>query len=463
MKAADLLSNGSSYTIDILIFIVGVATVLLFALTRERFYLWFAAYLILEAAFLPTDLASYHFAWSYHFRTYLNVLLDAFSGTAWAFFFVEAIRPGKWRSAAFPVAMVLAGDCAVTLVLTHQIPIKWADTVYFLAATAGQVFLIAYLVRGWRGGNGYARFLLLPLVIEAVASTLNNLGYALTDLKLSPPFNIQPVAFDVLRQPFEVSLADVLNTISLLGLLAVLVYRFARTSREEHRLSAALKAAQDIQQRLVPVDVPALGGVRTQIAYRAAEEVGGDFCQILLRPDRSVFVAIGDVSGKGLQAAMLGAVAVGAIRSMAGDTIGPAAVLERLNNVLQTESIGFVTCLCLVLAYDGEMTIANAGHLSPYIDGVELALEAGLPLGILDTVRYEQMTVSLPEKARLTLLSDGVVEARAHNGELFGFSRTAEASRLSASEIAHRAHLFGQEDDITVLTLDWHCESYVAA
>ena len=364
MKAADLLSNGNTYTIDILIFIVGLATVLLFALTRERFYLWFAGYLIFQAAFLPVDQASYHFAWSYHFRTYLTILLDVFSSTAWAFFFVEAVRPGKWKSAVFPAAMVLSGDLAVTLVLTHQITIKWGDIAYFLAETTGQAFLAFYLLRGWRAGNRYARFLFLPFAVEGIASTLNNLGYALSDLGLEPPFNIQPNSLIVLHQPFEVPLSDLCEVISLLGLLAVLVYRFAQTSREEHRLSAALKAAQDIQQRLVPVDVPALGGLRTQIAYRAAEEVGGDFCQILLRPDNSVFVAIGDVSGKGLQAAMLGAVAVGAIRSLASETIGPGAALERLNTVLQTESIGFVTCLCLVLAEDGTMTIANAGHLS---------------------------------------------------------------------------------------------------
>jgi hypothetical protein len=120
-----------------------------------------------------------------------------------------------------------------------------------------------------------------------------------------------PTHIVLLRQPFEVTLAQVGRVISLLGMLSVLVYRFARTSHEQQRLSAALSAAHDIQQRLVPVDIPTLGGLQTEIAYRAAEEVGGDFCQILPRPDGSIFVAIGDVSGKGLQAAMLGAVAVG--------------------------------------------------------------------------------------------------------------------------------------------------------
>jgi serine phosphatase RsbU (regulator of sigma subunit) len=239
-------------------------------------------------------------------------------------------------------------------------------------------------------------------------------------------------------------------------MLAVLVYRFARTSREQQRLTAALRAAHEIQNRLVPVEIPALGGLHTEIAYRAAEEVGGDFCQVLPRPDGSIFVAIGDVSGKGLQAAMIGAVAVGALRSLADEEIEPAAALERLNHVLlRTESTGFITCLCLILSPNGEIVIANAGHLPPYLNGAEMELEAGLPLGIVDGMSYTQRSFALPDSARLTLVSDGVVEARAADGELFGFERTTKVSHNSASEIAESACRFGQEDDITVITLDW--------
>ena len=273
-----------------------------------------------------------------------------------------------------------------------------------------------------------------------------------------------PTHILLLREPFEVNLEQLDRVIALLGMLAVLVYRFARTSHEQQRLSAALKAAHDIQQRLVPVDIPALGGLQTEIAYRAAEEVGGDFCQILPRPDGSIFVAIGDVSGKGLQAAMMGAVAVGALRSIADENVAPHAALERLNNVLlRTKSSGFIICLCLVLSAEGEIMLANAGHLAPYLDGAEIPLEANLPLGIVPNVTYSQSTFLLPAAARLTLLSDGVVEARSSTGELFGFDRTSQVSQLPASEIAAKAHQFGQEDDITVITLDWHASVFAAA
>ncbi|HEY9127116.1 MAG TPA: PP2C family protein-serine/threonine phosphatase, partial [Acidobacteriaceae bacterium] len=193
-----------------------------------------------------------------------------------------------------------------------------------------------------------------------------------------------------------------------------------------------------------------------EIISLAAEEVGGDFCQVLRRANGSILVAIGDVSGKGLQAAMVGALAVGALRSLADEAIEPAAALERLNEVLlRTENKGFITCLCMELTPEGEVTVANAGHLPPYLNGAELDLPGGLPLGLVRGVSYEQRNFRLPAKARLTLLSDGVVEARSQDGELFGFERTQKASHQGAAQIAKEAQRHGQEDDITVITLDW--------
>lgn len=462
-KAVDLLSTGGTYTLNLVLGIVGAATALLFWLTRERFYLWFACYLVVDACFYICDLASQHQAWSFHFYTYLSVFLDLFSGVALAVFIVEAVRPGKWKHAAVPVALTILSELSIVLVLNSYISVKWGDIGYCLTGAAARIVLAWYLIRGWRAGNLYAKLLFFPFAIDVFTTILNNFGYVLLDLNISAAHNFLPSDIFLFHQPFEFNLDHLNRVISLFGMLAVLVYRFARTSQQEQRLSAALKAAHDIQQRLVPANVPTLGGLQTEIAYRAAEEVGGDFCQILPRPDGSIFIAIGDVSGKGLQAAMLGAVAVGALRSMADEKVTPGAALERLNSVLlRTENSGFITCLCLVLTADGEMILANAGHLAPYLDGAEFPVEGGLPLGILPAMTYGQSRFVLPHKARLTLLSDGVVEARSPAGELFGFDRTSQVSRLNASEIAAKAHQFGQQDDITVITLDWHAGAFAA-
>ena len=102
---------------------------------------------------------------------------------------------------------------------------------------------------------------------------------------------------------------------------------------------------------------------------------------------------------------------------------------------------------------NGKLTIANAGHLAPYLNGHELAVHGGMPLGLEATRSYAESTFMLGADEQLTMLTDGVVEARNRQGELYGFDRTAEIATHSADAIANLAREFGQEDDITVLTL----------
>lgn len=97
--------------------------------------------------------------------------------------------------------------------------------------------------------------------------------------------------------------------------------------------------------------------------------------------------------------------------------------------------------------------MANAGHLAPYLAGQEIAVENGLPLGITGETDYPEVSIQLPVGAQLTLYTDGVVEARARSGELFGFDRAAALSMQPAEMIAQTAQSFGQDDDITVLTV----------
>jgi serine phosphatase RsbU (regulator of sigma subunit) len=114
---------------------------------------------------------------------------------------------------------------------------------------------------------------------------------------------------------------------------------------------------------------------------------------------------------------------------------------------------GFTTCLVLRADPDGTLTIANAGHIPPYLAGRELVCEAGLPLGIVWSPSYEETTFQIAVGEQLTLVTDGVVEAREASGELLGFERTAALSVASADAVAEAAQGFGQDDDITVLTL----------
>jgi serine phosphatase RsbU (regulator of sigma subunit) len=128
-------------------------------------------------------------------------------------------------------------------------------------------------------------------------------------------------------------------------------------------------------------------------------------------------------------------------------------VLSYLNRVLHGHVTGFVTCTAALIDTNGNMAVSNAGNLAPYLNGQELDVEAGLPLGITPDAGYSEATFQLDPNDRLTFVSDGVVEATNERGELFGFHRTQAISTLSASAIAEAARQFGQQDDITVLTL----------
>jgi serine phosphatase RsbU (regulator of sigma subunit) len=113
------------------------------------------------------------------------------------------------------------------------------------------------------------------------------------------------------------------------------------------------------------------------------------------------------------------------------------------------------TCLAAELQPDGSMRIANAGHLPPYLNGLELELEGSLPLGAANVIDSSSRILSLEPGDRLTFLTDGVVEAMNSANELFGFDRARTISNLPAATIARRAQAFGQNDDITVLSVEF--------
>lgn len=244
------------------------------------------------------------------------------------------------------------------------------------------------------------------------------------------------------------------SAIVILALLALLFRDQRRVSSERAALAGEMGAAREVQRRLVPAVLPQIDCVRIEAAYIPAAEVGGDFYQVLPQKDGSALIVVGDVSGKGLKAAMTGTLVLGALWNMAQEPLSPSQILYCLNAQLAASSDGgFVTCCAARIAPDGSLTLANAGHLSPYHNGEELPLEPGLPLGLAPDTAYPGTTLRLAPHDHLTFLSDGVVEAQSASGELFGFERTRQISTQPAELIAAAAQAFGQQDDITVLTL----------
>jgi hypothetical protein len=243
-------------------------------------------------------------------------------------------------------------------------------------------------------------------------------------------------------------------------LLVSIVYAVYLFSIEERRRQSAIeqefKNARELQQVLVPETLPSLPGFSITSAYRPAQEVGGDFFQIIPLENGSTLVILGDVSGKGLRAAMAVSLIVGAARMVADFSSSPAEILASLNRRLYGRlQGGFATCIALRLDADGNCAIASAGHPAPFLNTHEMSLPGALPLGIQPAVRYEETRIRLRVGDHFALYTDGLLEARSHSGELYGFERleTLFASGPDAARATEAAVDFGQDDDITVLTL----------
>jgi hypothetical protein len=241
---------------------------------------------------------------------------------------------------------------------------------------------------------------------------------------------------------------------AIIALVALLLRDQQRTARERAEMAGEMRAARAVQQVIIPEAIPSVPGFNLEGVYKPAGEVGGDFFQIIATPGGGVLAVIGDVSGKGMPAAMTVSLLVGTLRTLAHYTQSPGEILRAMNQRMLARSHGgFTTCLVLLADPDGNLAVVNAGHLAPYVNGEEMKVENGLPLGLAADTKYTESAFALAPGAQLTLVTDGVVEARNATGELFGFERTRALSSDSAEAIAHAAQAFGQEDDITVLTL----------
>jgi serine phosphatase RsbU (regulator of sigma subunit) len=246
-------------------------------------------------------------------------------------------------------------------------------------------------------------------------------------------------------------------------LFFVLLFTVARYQvmerRRQSQIELEVKSAREVQHVLVPEETPAVPGYSIASIYRPASEVGGDFFQVMPQANGGALIVVGDVSGKGLKAAMTVSLIVGTLRTLADYTQRPAEILRGLNRRLVGRiDGGFVTCVVLHLAANGDTTVANAGHLAPFRDGKELPVTGALPLGISTGTVYDELTFRLHEDETLTLYTDGIIEARNSKGELYGFDRLSAllATRPEVDKIVDAAEAFGQEDDITALSITRH-------
>jgi Stage II sporulation protein E (SpoIIE) len=435
--------------------VFGVLGILVFSLAlfdrTDRVYLWIGALLLMVAA---DAIESCFAVWS----TVGSSLIDVWFNTV----FLHSVEYGWWvmvwrvwfrqRRPAWvpwtlpPLLLLLMLSTAISRHLYFTTASDAVIDVFHFFSLAIR-FLLALLMlsiafRGIRDQR-IEGWLVLPAVLLAGVSEFYGELSSMHILPFWFPFGVR------IRTP------ELTDALLIVVLCVLLLRRLFLSIRRQRLMALDVKQAQEVQQVLIPESIPQIPGFAMQAVYKPAGEVGGDFFQILPVSSGGVLIVIGDVSGKGMPAAMTVALLVGTVRTLAHSTHSPREILTALNHrMIGRTRGGFTTCCVIFADTNGTVTAANAGHLSPYLNGKEIRCENSLPLGLSPEEDYSEATFHLPPGGQVTLITDGVVEARSKSGELFGFDRTAAISTHPAEIIAHTTQTFGQDDDITVITLN---------
>jgi hypothetical protein len=302
------------------------------------------------------------------------------------------------------------------------------------------IFIVGLGIRK-QGGEGWLVLpAVLPLVVSQFASEL---------IVLNLPVKWSPFGITIF-------VGQVSNLVSAAAISLLLLRRLLLSVRRQRMMALDVRQAQEVQRVIVPEARMILPGMVIESEFRPAEQVGGDFFQIIPnKGDGSLLIVVGDVNGKGLRAGMLVALLVGAIRSTAQFDSDPVMMLGALNRRLIGRGYAVATCMALRIGADGKTELANAGHLPPYLNGEPLDVEGSLPLGMMGGAEFSRLRFQLNDGDRLILMSDGIAEAKNTEGQLFGFERVHDLllSGRSIAEVASAAQSFGQEDDISAIAV----------
>ena len=427
--------------------------VLYFTQRGHTEYLWLALYEFVQAPMgfidMEGSLAQIDQVW------YGAMMLEFLAISAYLYFeFLVAflaLKP-RWyiRLLRYTAPIVACAGPAMFLLGRHGIWVivgMGVVVVVSLLWIAGwSIFIFATLITATIKRNFEAGMLLIPLVLTIIGIGERIVTGGMGEFG-GPTFR-SPLT--VYAGPIPIHFASIADFASLMAIIIIIFRRFLRIHHEQERASGELAAARSVQQLMIPREKVETPGYDVDSVYKPANEVGGDFFHLEKTDDGGVLVILGDVAGKGLQAAMNVSMLMGAMRRTSYKS--PARILESLNRVL-LGSESFTTCQAAWFGPSGELVLANAGHLPPYLNTQEVHLPGGLPLGVVAEVAYDEVRLYLHPGDRLLMLSDGVVEAQNPSGELFGFDRVHNLSNQSAFYIADAAKEFGQEDDITVLTV----------
>ena len=446
------------------IFIAALSVILWTRNRREALFLWVGVFTLAPIG-LGILQNLFFIPFSYGLARFINQPLYAISNISLWFLLLcllkldarrQLVRATRLLAVLTLAAGVLDGILAYFWG-SATLSMQWASGILSALMLLAELFPFVIIAVGLRGELDVSRrFVAIAALVSQLFQTLGDLsalGRRFTHFSL----------YENLIDNHELQIEGVIfgpQKISSLILFVTILYAVYRyiISQQARRvvLEREIQSAREIQRVLIPETLPRLDGYAITSAYTPAQEVGGDFFQIIANPDNSGIIAIGDVSGKGLKAAMNVSMILGVIRSQAATTTSPAAILNALNDCLAGRMDGgFATGIILRLDQDGTATFANAGHLPPFLNGQEFELEPSLPLGLTPQAGYLETSIRLHLGDQLSFFTDGLLEAKSGDGELYGFDRlhTLFAASPTAQQACQAAVDFGQDDDITVLTL----------
>jgi hypothetical protein len=461
--AVDRLLYTVFFEMAILLLALLVAFGLFWLDRREPAYLWLGITCAAILARTGIDVASYYTVWitGNHLAFFLTdaVLPPATIGL-WVLFWAAWFRlnpMARVHRIVWSLAVLLGIGMAMlraplygSVVPVHAI--VWLSPLTLVLKLLLGALLVWVTVRGIRKDK-IEGWLALPAIFLVVLSQYEEeLGV------LHVPTSFFPFGD-------AVSIAVIATILSLIVITVLLLRRFLRGQREREQWKLEMEQARQVQQMLIPEQLPHIPGLTIESEYRPARVVGGDFFQIIPdSKDGSVLIVVGDVTGHGLQAGMLVALIVGAIRTATDTNFDPLHILWTLNQRLCGRGQAHATCLALRIASDGAAMLANAGHLPPYLNGKELPMEGAMLLGMIENAEFSVMHFQLQSGDKLMLMSDGIAEAQDAHGHLFGFERIQAMLQkpVTAADVATAAQTFGQEDDISVLSVTRTLSSEVA-
>jgi Stage II sporulation protein E (SpoIIE) len=450
----------------IIIALMGMVSLFTWARDRKQWvFLWFGVWSMGRVAQFLTTMPSINYRLSHaEINCILQFIFSIHNCAALLLLFYlfdlqDNARLRRWTW--WVVGVQLSAACADGLVMLF-----WADAGYGMQWADAGLSLVIMLCRMFGfvvAYQGLRRRIIPEFKLVAIIAFLDNLmeilrlssrqgvrftHWTLTTRLSAPLFDVADAGITVLQ---------ILDTLLLVIVAYALLRYLGRESRRQAGIEQELKSAREVQHVLIPEAIPDVPGYAIASVYYPAQEVGGDFFQIIPMQDGATLVILGDVSGKGLKAAMNVALIVGTLRTLAEFESDPASVLAGLNRRLVGRMDGdIVTALACRIERFGHCRGANAGHLPPFLNSSEMTLDPSLPLGIDPEAEYKGWDFTLECGDRLMLHTDGVLEARSGKGELYGFGRlTALLAGLpDAESIVNAALAFGQEDDITVLTIE---------